>query len=68
MSSLVYKLGTSKNKNSEVTNLEIGYYQNKIAGSMIYISTILVLGTSSYKIEEEIDGIYNAVFNSSLLL
>ena len=25
----------------EVTNLEIGYYQNEKAGSMIYISTIL---------------------------
>ena len=38
-----------------VTNLEIGYQ-------------ILVLGTSSYEIEEGIDGIYNAVLNSSLLL
>ena len=54
----------------EVTNLEIGYYQNKTAGSMIYISTILdsYFGMGIYKIEEEIDGIYNAILNSSLLL
>ena len=38
---LIYKLGSIKNKNIEVTNLEIGYYQNKMAGSRIYISTIL---------------------------
>ena len=37
----MYKLGSTKNRNTEVTNLEIGYYQNKKAGSLIYISTIL---------------------------
>ena len=52
------------------TNLEIGYYQNKKLDSMIYLSTILdsYFGMGIYKIEEEIDGIYNAVLNSSLLL
>ena len=56
----------------EVTNLEIGYYQNEKAGTMICISTIidsfLFLGTSIYKIEEEINGIYNTVLNNILLL
>ena len=51
------------------TNLEIGYYQNKKPDSMIYLSKILdsYFGMDSYKIEEEIDGIYNAVLNSSIL-
>ena len=38
---LKYKLGSIKNRNIEVTNLEIEYYQNKMPGSMIYKSTIL---------------------------
>ena len=57
-------MGSIKNKNIEVTNLEIRCYENEKAGSMIYIST----SKSSYRIEEEIYGIYNAVLNSSLSL
>ena len=38
---LLYKLGSIKNKNKDITNLEIGYYQNEKAGSRIYVSTIL---------------------------
>ena len=56
---LLYKLGIIKNKNMNVTNLEIGYYQNEKVGSMIYIYNIWFLFgykyTSSYKIGEEID-------------
>ena len=56
-----------------VTNLEIGYVKINTAGFYdLYVYNtqyyILILGTSSYKIEEEMDGIYNAVLNSSLLL
>ena len=47
----------------DVTNLEVGYYQDKILRSRMYISKILdsYCGSGSYKIEEEIDGNYNAV-------
>ena len=38
---LIYKLDSIKNRNMEVPNLEIGYYQNKMLGPMIYISTVL---------------------------
>ena len=65
---LIYKLGSIKNRNMDVTNLEIGYYQNKKEGVMIYISTILDSYCGSYKIEEELDGIYNDVLNIDLLL
>ena len=53
----------------DLTNLEIGYYQNRNEGSMIYISTILdsSCGYVYLQIEEERDGIYNAVLNSVLL-
>ena len=53
-----------------VTNLKIEYVRiNKARFYDLYIYiTILILGTSSYKIEYKIDGIYNAVLNSSLLL
>ena len=54
----------------DVTNLEIGYYQNKKLGTMIYISIILdcYFDMDIYIIVEEIDGIYNAVLNRSLLV
>ena len=41
LNDLTYKLGSIKNINMDVINLEIGYYQNIMAGPMIYISTIL---------------------------
>ena len=69
LSSLIYKLGSIKNRNMDVTNLEIGYYQNKKGRFYdLYLQHyILVLGTC-YEIEEDIVVIYNAVLNSSLLL
>ena len=55
-----------------VTNLEVGYYHNKLPGSRIHISTVLksYFGSwvATYIIEEKIDDINNFVLNSTLLL
>ena len=41
MSASKINWAVSKNRSIDVPNLEIGYYQNKILDSTIYISTIL---------------------------
>ena len=38
---IIYELGGITNRNREVTNLEIGHYQNEMPGSKIYVFTIL---------------------------